>query len=800
VARKRKSGDGSGAVLAVVVLVGILISLPTGLQIALGLVVAVFVLIILFSKSGEKTAQTAVRDQALPVQPSVKGVPVTTQRQYERVAPSRSTSSTETKETMVTVTIGTSASLQPSSSYRIPDPPRKRVEAKWIPANKPVTVAGVEIPGGLVYVGDHLQTSTGIIDPCLIDPSKSIASQGNYRQRQMGYWPSYSSIDPAARRAYLNWLAEGRSAPDADIGFVFLFFYGLERRVFVDSVKDPAAKADWPAINSELLRLYSIYSNVSGSFRAYANSLLMWLATAEGGKAYLREVPQIERTYELPFQVRLALGQAVKDKAPIPAKLALAWAKLHPETNLRTPALRCDTEFDKLFVLNYEKAFGQGMIVPPNRTRLKFSYRPASSALQGQEQVAPLGDIPDVSVLTGPIKKLQSLVEETTKELETYSRFVGKSPESRNSLEGLLLLPPRLWPDAAHCALQSLKDRMGEGMVVMSYQDLLSTLDAKTTLTKDKVLSLARALESHSIGMEPDVLAGSKLPQSDDKLVLFAIPLGEPSGHSTPAYQAAALTLQLASAVANADGDFCAKELEFLHSQVETWTHLPPNQLRRLNAHLRLLHAAPASLQGLRAKLEPLDPAAKESIAKFMSSVAQADGVIAPEEIKLLEKLYKALGLEPKRVFSDVHAAGPNAPSAMPPTTTNAAPGFKLDAKRIEALQKDTEAVTVLLANIFQDEMPAPEVVHVEAEAEPEQSAEGLLGLDEQHIALARLLLTRTEWSREELDDAAADLDLMLDGALETLNDAAFDKHDVPFIEGDNPVVVNPELLEKLEA
>jgi hypothetical protein len=40
----------------------------------------------------------------------------------------------------------------------------------------------------------------------------------------------------------------------------------------------------------------------------------------------------------------------------------------------------------------------------------------------------------------------------------------------------------------------------------------------------------------------------------------------------------------------------------------------------------------------------------------------------------------------------------------------------------------------------------------------------------------------------------------MIDGALETLNEAAFDKHDIPFVDGDNPVVVNPELLEKLEA
>lgn len=81
-----------------------------------------------------------------------------------------------------------------------------------------------------------------------------------------------------------------------------------------------------------------------------------------------------------------------------------------------------------------------------------------------------------------------------------------------------------------------------------------------------------------------------------------------------------------------------------------------------------------------------------------------------------------------------------------------------------------------------------------------EPTPPGLLGLDEAHSALARLLLSRPEWTKDELGDAAADLDLMLDGAIETLNEAAFDLHGAPFTEGEDVVTVNPELLEKLEA
>jgi hypothetical protein len=65
---------------------------------------------------------------------------------------------------------------------------------------------------------------------------------------------------------------------------------------------------------------------------------------------------------------------------------------------------------------------------------------------------------------------------------------------------------------------------------------------------------------------------------------------------------------------------------------------------------------------------------------------------------------------------------------------------------------------------------------------------------------LLRLLLSRPEWTRAELEDAAADLDLMLDGAMEQINEAAFEAFDESLFEGEDPISVNTKLLEKAEA
>ena len=55
----------------------------------------------------------------------------------------------------------------------------------------------------------------------------------DWEGRGLSYWPAYASIPSASRAAYLGWLADGRRFPAAPIGYVFLFFYGLERRTLV---------------------------------------------------------------------------------------------------------------------------------------------------------------------------------------------------------------------------------------------------------------------------------------------------------------------------------------------------------------------------------------------------------------------------------------------------------------------------------------------------------------------------------------------------------------------------------------
>jgi hypothetical protein len=161
--------------------------------------------------------------------------------------------------------------------------------------------------------------------------------------------------------------------------------------------------------------------------------------------------------------------------------------------------------------------------------------------------------------------------------------------------------------------------------------------------------------------------------------------------------------------------------------------------------------------------------------------------------------------LDPQSLYSDLHVAASGnpagalqaTPSVPASTPAKSAGGFALDHERIAQLQRESEQVSALLAQVFVDDLPAePEEIAVEEAAVEDTSA--ICGLDADHSAFLRVLVSRTEWAREELEAVAGDMELMLDGALEQINDMAFEHFDMPVTEGEDPFEINPEIMEKL--
>ena len=260
----------------------------------------------------------------------------------------------------ISIDIGSDGGIQfPSTTRHRVEPAELALagDRLWVPPGSDARVASRTITGGMIYVGPSLLPVGGWqeCEPALIIPTLKVArGHGDYAGEGMDYWPSYGQISAESRAAYLDWLAGGRSDANAYIGYVFLFFYGLARRLLFDLQHLPRRRSEAPALIAEVERLRSTYGG-NRSFDRYSASLWQ-VARARWSKGPAWEhTPNVGGIPgDLSADVRLALGQLVAAGKPIPAEWALAWVVGHPETRLRTPARRCPDEFRQLFVRRYQ--------------------------------------------------------------------------------------------------------------------------------------------------------------------------------------------------------------------------------------------------------------------------------------------------------------------------------------------------------------------------------------------------------------------------------------------------------------
>jgi len=670
--------------------------------------------------------------------------------------------------------------------------------------------------GGWIYFGKGLAAVNGYgIEPALIDPDLPVdTTVKDYQVRHLSYFPSYGGASPQARAAYLHWLESGRQDPSADLGYVFLYFYGLERRALHDAKVSEAAKNELTEIESEIERLLAIY-NKSYSFQSYAGSLLDILKNKSiEPRQYENKPPQLRGERELKFEHRIALAQCAVDGKPLPAEWAYTWFRSDPTTYLRTAATRCPEEFQRLFILRYREVYGEGIILPQNKTFLKLEHRPASPSFgYGSKMYTLKTDLPDVTVLTSPMKKLQELAESCYPMLDSYSRFIGKNKVQANTFDAIVELPLTLWPSEMRKPMVDacmLVKSAGKPFII-PFASFQAWFPGWRTVNRQKLLALGRCFGEVGLGIEPDPRFGGGIPAEGSSIVLFVDENVTKTSAPTPHYLAAMLTLQLAAAVTAADGQTSDIEINMLTRQLENWLHLDESERRRLHARLCLLLTEPPKLSGLKNRVEDLDKVQREAVGDFLAMVAMADSEILPSEITALDKIFKLLGLNPQSVYSKVHVAA-SVPITVRPTAKtpsgHAIPRppkqekggvIQLDKNRVAALLTDSERVSAILGSIFSQEVSELDSATILLENEPDEpQVSTFMGLETEHSALLQILLRQMQWTRRELEELATDRGLMLDGALEHLNDTAFEKYNKPLFEGTDPIEINQEIAREV--
>ena len=133
-----------------------------------------------------------------------------------------------------------------------------------------------------------------------------------------------------------------------------------------------------------------------------------------------------------------------------------------------------------------------------------------------------------------------------------------------------------------------------------------------------------------------------------------------------------------------------------------------------------------------------------------------------------------------------------------PPDEQGNAAAVVLDPELIRARLAESARAASYLAQIFTDDDTTS---HVAVSAGPdtlEDKSGSLAGLDVPHRTFLSRLADRPSWTRRDLDDVAVQLGLLPDGALEILNEVAFEAAGEPVCEGTDPVEINSYALKEM--
>ena len=724
----------------------------------------------------------------------------------------------------------------------------------WIPPGRPAGVAGYDIRGGMIYVGRHLRSAIGTTEPALINPQLPVARPLSATAgRALPPRPSYHLIPPTDRAAYLAWLADGRRDARAPIGFVLLFFAGLERRVLLDAAHDPAVARELPVIATEVRRLRALHGAGNPSFHTCASGFLdaLELLTAphvarpSAGwvTAAAPPAPRRERL-PVPMALRVALAGFAAAGAPVPAAWARSWAWYHPAVVPRTPQTRCAQEFDRLFALRYTQRHGAGLVPRPTGAPLEVWYEPASPGLTGAG--LSRADLPDVLSEPTATRELGVLVDSVTGALDPYSRWLAKTPNGRGTLAATALLPAELLDRDAgplgHLLSWANAHLDGRPSAVIDAAEFTSfwSIARPDRMAKDEAASLALVLSRVGLGVEPDVRFGGPA-LARGPAVLFRLDGDAPDGPRA-GYLTATTMLHLAASVVSVVGSAAAAGhaggqaaeqsgrqaeqddidtvVETSVSELATTVRLTAAERPRLRARLLWLLAAGVTATGLSRRIAALSQAEREAAGQFLIAVAAGAPTVPPAAVTALTRAYRMLGLDTALVIRRLHQrsiaggstprrappaedpvvvrrAGPAEPGhalpwATPAPAATATSGVLLSQETITRKIAETEAVSTLLATIFSDDEP------FEAGRAAATGPDCVACLDRAHSDLLREFATRTSWARADFAELAARHGVLPDGALDFFNEAAMDTAGEPVCEGDDDLMVNSHVLEEL--
>ena len=655
---------------------------------------------------------------------------------------------------------------------------------KFYSKNDSVELFGYTITDSLFY------TCTSKSDmPFAID-AKSTPTFGYTPSEGLSYWPNYNQINKTQQGFYIKWLSEGKPFIE-ELGYAYIYYYGLEYRALVE-------KQDLKDVLFEVIDLVGKFDRLRYGYDliAYLTLKINNFSEAETNKLLI-----FFKNNKQFYIYNTAYRTIIKNLTPI-EQYSVDFDSSQLNNDKYYAVRGKKYELLEYYFNKVKETLDKTEMYTTKRQT--YYYRMA----MGFYGINNLIEY-DAIVPSAKLKRLWNHARKTIRyEIkQTVKNFDG-SNESLTEIEKLAYLPAKLrnninysfnnfdFGEKTITNIKTIANKLG-----FKIQD-------KATLRQSTLI--AEACEALGYEIEPNVNVDKKPYKKDTMVSIYRNQY--PKKLSQFDYQIASLFTDIGYQIALVDNELLQIEIAHIEYYIKKEFSLSASERYRLQMRGELLvHTKEINTsETIKKLIKMLVDSGKETIAKYIISVAIADGIVKDSELKILQKIFKQLDFSEdylNSILSDLINSADDVVIVEKGTSTKKKGSkipanieldekleLKLDTEKLEKIKINTSEIHNVLQEIFAEEQA--EILKSEPIEADNLEDDDKTDIENGLQNIVNIIIEKENWTRNELLNVIQNKGMMLSSAIDEINEWSNEEFGDFLVEEDDDVyLVNEDVV-----
>ncbi len=685
---------------------------------------------------------------------------------------------------------------------------------RWVPVGKEVVIAGKSLTMGNFYVGERFVLpkayrasawSQYLFTPT-INPELEVSDLFEVEKP----FSSYTDMTPYKRSVYLKWLSGEISILEVPIGLIFLYFYGLEIRMFVDSNSVVENRIDILKIAIEFSRVEGLDTQVRQFLDRFIDNSLIKIYPTDPlyfmSKNELMKCQEYEK-FVVPRIISDCEGAVKEDVAHKLAATAFSlykdipvhyhdavneeykklFSKYNPNGVAVTRMNYVSSNYKHIYDLLFNEDTTYGYLFSEELDSTCILYR---GMLKNEWEV--------IKAVKGPLFKIK-------KDFSAYCKWEA------DTLFSLLSLPSYIDVSTVDKVVQfydNLTNMMqNDSFLAIEFDEFLDMLEYTRNDEKSLYISYVDSIIGMLARIGCGVVPNNKIDDGrlnfGSKCVIYKQSSVAPPINNL-GYKKLEIFAKLASSIFIMS-DITKYDREYIYRYITSYCE-DDSSKEHLCAYFEWLNfskykisvALMPSINRLLSREEQIDMCSKLLVLFCVNSDISSKRIVA------LKRAFKLLGEDSSDIHSRIHrvvtgeaagfATGKSFEGAGLSTESgqkNEKIKFHIDNNKLSKLEQQTKESHAMLSVVFDREHDSEHDSKSGAgdESKVKKAVSDESATDGPMLDILKVLLSKDVWERSEVDALCRERGQMLGSILEKINDYSYSKVDDAVIDDDDDTI-----------